>query len=152
MNARIRPGDRSNRLVAIRWRPLTRWHPLASNDLPQLFEDVLPEAVLDCRDAVDEEGTSAGFKEYLVKFDDCEEAIWVPDRYVSEEVVQDYEEGLTYDVAEKILDHRNRGDSRSYKLLWMDGSSSWAPEEWVSSDLIFVYEHGRLPEGVAPSV
>ncbi len=114
----------------------------------QLFEDVLPEAVLDCRDVVDEEGKSAGFKEYLVKFEDCDEAIWVPERYVSDEVVQDYEEGLTYDVAEKILDHRNRGDSRSYKILWMDGTSSWAPEEWVSPDLIYVYENGRVPEGV----
>ncbi len=116
----------------------------------QLFEDVLPEAVLDCRDAVDEEGKSAGFEEYLVKFEDCDEAIWVPERYVSEEVVQDYAEGLTYDVAEKVLDHRNRGDSRSYKVLWMDGKSSWAPEEWVSPDLIYVYENGRVPDGVSP--
>lgn len=121
--------------------------PMCSS--PQLFEDVLPESVLDCRDAVDEEGESVGYKEYLVKFEDCEEAIWVPERYVSEEVAQDYEEGLVYDLAEKIVDHRNRGDSRSYKILWMDGTTSWAPEEWVSSDLIFMYEnHGLVPDGV----
>lgn len=142
LRAQLPPGD-----------PQTTGRRLALEEVlkcltDNLFEDVLPEAILDCRDVVDDKGKSVGVKEYLVKFADCDEAIWVPERYVSEEVAQDYEDGLEYAEADKIVDRRNKGDSRSYLVAYSDGTTSWAPEEWVSPDLIYVFENGALPEGV----
>ncbi len=109
-----------------------------------LFEDVLPDAVMECRE-MDE-----GAKEYLVKFPDEDEPIWVHEKYMSEEVVSDYQDNLEYANAEKILDVRNKGDSRAYLVKWMDGSEdTWEPEEHVSQDLIFMFENNdALPPGV----
>jgi hypothetical protein len=69
---------------------------------------------------------------------------------MSEEVVSDYQDNLEYAKAEKILDVRNKGDSRAYLVRWMDGSEdTWEPEEHVSQDLIFMFENnGALPPGV----
>eukprot|EP00889_Picochlorum_renovo_P003839 jgi/Picre1/30869/NNA_006228.t1 len=53
-----------------------------------------------------------GAKEYLVKFPDEDEPVWVHEKYMSEEVVSDYQDNLEYAKAEKILDVRNKGDSR----------------------------------------
>lgn len=144
LRAQLPPGD-----------PQTTGRRLALEEVlkcltDNLFEDVLPEAVLDCRDVMDDNGKTVGLKEYLIKFSDCDEGIWVPERYVSEEVAQDYDDGLEYAEAERIVDRRNKGDSRSYLVEFRDGSTSWAPEEWVSADLIHVYENGVVPDGVLP--
>ena len=118
-----------------------------------LFEDVLPEAVLDCRDVESEgEKGNTGAKEYLVKFPDEEEPIWVPEKYVSEDVISDYLEGLEYAIAKEIIDVRNKGDSRSYLIRWEDGTETWEPEEHVSNpqDLVYMFENnGELPPGVS---
>jgi signal recognition particle protein len=118
-----------------------------------LFEDVLPEAILDCREVeTDEEKGSTGAKEYLVKFPDEEEPMWVPEKYVSEDVISDYLEGLEYAIAKEIIDVRNKGDSRSYLIRWEDGTETWEPEEHVSNpqDLVYMFENnGQLPPGVS---
>jgi signal recognition particle protein len=117
-----------------------------------LFEDILPDAVLDCRDALDEDGEIVGYKEYLVKFPGEDDPCWVPEKYVSEEVVQDFLDGLEYAEAEEIIDVRNKGDSRSYLIRWKDGRESWEPEEHISypQDLIYAFENdGEVPDGVA---
>jgi hypothetical protein len=97
-----------------------------------MFEDVEPAAVLDERENEDAQ------QELLVKFPDEDEVwhcrkpfehlgtlstelvlnslqpVWMPAKYVSEEVVEDYKSGLEYAEAECIIDVRNRGDSRTY--------------------------------------
>jgi signal recognition particle protein len=75
--------------------------------------------------------------------------LWVPEKYVSEEVAQDWEDGLEYAEADRVIDVRNKGDSRSYLVRWCDGKETWEPEEHVSGDLVFVFENnGALPDGV----
>lgn len=117
-----------------------------------LFEDVLPDAVLDCREVVEsEDKASSGLKEYLVKFPDEDEPCWVQEKYLSEEVISDYEDGLEYAVAKEIVDVRNKGDSRSYLIRWEDGMETWEPEEHISApqDLVYMFENnGQLPPGV----
>lgn len=106
-----------------------------------LFEDVYPSAVLDSR--MPEQGNEAE-REFLIKFSDEEEPVWVAAKYVSEEVVEDFQSGLEYAEAERILDVRNRGDSRTYLIKWKDDyPSSWEPEENVSPDLIRLFEEER---------
>lgn len=103
-----------------------------------LFEDVYPSAVLDSR--VPEAGNDDA-KEYLIQFADEQEPVWVAAKYVSEEVIEDFQAGLEYAEADEILDVRNRGDSRTYLIKWRDDyPSSWEPEENVSPDLIRVFE------------
>lgn len=117
-----------------------------------LFEDVLPDAVLDCRTIETEEKASDGLKEYLVKFPDEEEACWVQEKYLSEEVIADYEDGLEYAMAKEIIDVRNKGDSRSYLIRWEDGLETWEPEEHISApqDLVYMFENdGQVPPDVA---
>lgn len=117
-----------------------------------LFEDVLPDAVLDCRTIESEDKASDGPKEYLVKFPDEEEPCWVQEKYLSEEVIADFEDGLEYAMAKEIIDVRNKGDSRSYLIRWEDGLETWEPEEHISSpqDLVYMFENnGRVPPGVA---
>jgi signal recognition particle protein len=109
-----------------------------------LFEDVEPAAVLETRIPEDEEGNKLQHREFLIKFSDEEEPVWMPDKYVSEEVIQDYESGLEYAEAESIIDVRNRGDSRTYLVRWGDGyPDSWEDEENVSLDLIKIFEESR---------
>jgi len=105
-----------------------------------LFEDVDPAAVLAARQP---ENGAEGDREFLIKFIDEEEAIWVSSKYVSEEVAADYESGLEYAEAECIVDVRNRGDSRTYRVRWRDGyPDSWEPEENISEDLVKLFEAG----------
>lgn len=115
--------------------------------IDNVFEDVYPEAVLDCREI---EAENVDGKEYLVKFETDEDPQWVAEKYMSEEVVDDYREGLEYASGERIIDVRNKGDSRAYLVRWMDGHpDTWEPEEHVSSDLIYMFENnGAVPEGV----
>ena len=109
-----------------------------------LFEDIEPEAVLDVRNPEDEEGNKKEEREFLVKFKDEEEAVWLPEKYVSQDVIEDYESGLEYAEAEAIVDVRNRGDSRTYLVKWGDGyPDSWEAEENVSADLIKIFEEER---------
>jgi signal recognition particle protein len=79
-----------------------------------------------------------------VRFADDPDPVWVPARYVSPEVVQDFEGGLEYAEAAEVVDVRNRGDSRAYLVRWGDGApDSWEPEEHVSGDLVAAFEAGR---------
>lgn len=135
--------------------PATAARRLALEDVlkvlvDNLYEDVEPEAVLDCREEeIEEEGEKQRGTEYLVKFSDEQDPVWIAEKYMSEEVISDFREGLEYSQAGEIVDVRNKGDSRAYLVRWMDGyPDSWEPEEHVSQDLIYIFENnGALPEG-----
>lgn len=112
-----------------------------------IFEDVEPMQILDCRPlqppADAEPGTPAPpGKEYLVLFpDDADTPHWVHEKYMSQEVVEDFLSGLEYAEAEAIVDVRNRGDAKTYLVRWRDGyPDTWEPEENVSQDLIDIFE------------
>ena len=123
-----------------------------------LFEDVEPEAVLDCRDRAAAAAAAAAAaeededeekkkdlegKEYLIKFADEEEPVWLAEKYVSPEVIEDFEAGMEYAEAVGIVGVRNRGDTRTYLVRWSDGyPDSWENEENVSPDLIRMFELG----------
>jgi signal recognition particle protein len=116
-----------------------------------LFEDVEPAAVLDTRVPTDEEGNPRE-REFLIKYGDEEEPEWVPERYVSTEVIEDFESGLEYAEAEAVVDVRNRGDSRTYLVRWGDGyPDSWEEEENVSPDLIRIFEGSRNGAAAVPA-
>jgi signal recognition particle protein len=109
-----------------------------------LFEDVEPVAVLESRIPEDEEGNKLSHREFLIKFPGEEEPLWTHEKYVSAEVIEDYESGLEYAEAESIVDVRNRGDSRTYLVRWGDGyPDSWEDEENVSLDLIKIFEESK---------
>jgi signal recognition particle protein len=139
--------------------PATAARRLALEDVlkvlvDNLYEDVEPEAVLDIREEEnEEEGETKAGTEYLVKFSDEEDPVWIAEKYMSEEVISDFNEGLEYSQAKEIIDRRNKGDSRAYLVRWMDGyPDSWEPEEHVSQDLIYMFENnGALPEGTTDS-
>ncbi|KAL4419209.1 hypothetical protein ABPG77_000603 [Micractinium sp. CCAP 211/92] len=79
--------------------------------------------------------------EWLIKFSDEEEPVWVDEKYVSQEVVEDFEAGLEYAQAEAVLGCRQQGTMRKYLVRWQDGyPDTWEPEEHVSQDLIALYE------------
>lgn len=139
--------------------PATAARRLALEDVlkvlvDNLYEDVEPEAVLDCREEeCEEEAETKAGTEYLVKFSDEEDPVWIAEKYMSEEVISDFKEGLEYSQAKEIIDMRNKGDSRAYLVRWTDGyPDSWEPEEHVSQDLIYMFENnGALPEGTTDS-
>lgn len=82
--------------------------------------------------------------EWLIKFSDEEEPVWVDEKYVSQEVVEDFEAGLEYAQAEAVLDCRQRGTMRKYLVRWQDGyPDTWEPEEHVSQDLIALFERQK---------
>jgi signal recognition particle 43 kDa protein len=121
-----------------------------------LFEDVEPAQVLDVRAAKLAEDAPVGTppptgREFLVLFgDDMDNPVWLNERYISEDVIEDFESGLEYAEAEEILDVRNRGDSRTYLVRWKDGyPDTWEDEEHCSSDLVRIFEEGRSKGGGA---
>lgn len=91
----------------------------------------------------EEEEAAAGpvRTEWLVKFGDDEEPIWVDAKYVSQEVVDDFESGLEYAQAAEVVDCRQRGTMRKYLVRWQDDyPDTWEPEEHVSPDLVAQWE------------
>jgi signal recognition particle protein len=79
-----------------------------------------------------------------VQFADEEAPVWVAAKYVSSEVVEDFEAGLEYSEAAEVVDVRNRGDCRAYLVRWGDGyPDSWEPEENVAGDLVTEFEARR---------
>lgn len=103
-----------------------------------LYEDVEPEAILEVRE--NEDGT----KDYLVRFTDDVDDMWINEKLVSQDVINDYNAGLEYVEAAQVLDMRQRGDERRFLVRWMDDyPDSWEPEENVSADLVKLYLEQR---------
>jgi signal recognition particle 43 kDa protein len=119
-----------------------------------LFEDVEPAAVLEARmpekeagqgdDASEMAASLPKEREFLVQFPDEAEPVWVPEKYMSQEVMEDFDAGLEYAEAQSVVGVRNRGDSRTYLVRWGDGyPDSWEPEEHVSADLVRLFEESQ---------
>ena len=86
----------------------------------------------------------------MIKFYDVEEPVWLHEKYVSEEVIEDFNNALEYYEAEEIIGVRNRGDSRTYLVRWKDDyPDSWEPEEHVSPDLVRLFEEKQAPSHIS---
>jgi hypothetical protein len=61
------------------------------------------------------------------------------------QVIEDFENGLQYAEAERILDVREAADcGREYHVRWSDGApDSWESEDHVSSALVLAFEKER---------
>ncbi|PIN23407.1 26S proteasome regulatory complex, subunit PSMD10 [Handroanthus impetiginosus] len=83
--------------------------------------------------------------EYLVKWKDGGDNEWVKARFVAEELVKDFEEGLEYAVAECVLDKREGEEGKKeYLVKWTDiEEATWEPEDKVDPELIKLFEEGK---------
>ena len=97
-------------------------------------------------------------REYLIEWRDGGEREWVRKRWVAEDVVNDFEAGLEYGVAEKVVGRREgEGErKREYLVKWVDiEEATWEPEENVDAELIQEFERqqkGASEEAEAKSL
>lgn len=84
--------------------------------------------------------------EYLIKWKDGEDCEWVRVDSIAEDLVRDFEAGLEYGVAERILGIREGlGGAREYLVRWADlEDNTWEPEENVDPDLIKEFEANEV--------
>lgn len=81
--------------------------------------------------------------EYLVKWKDGGDCEWVKGVHVAEDVAKDYEDGLEYAVAERVIGKRMGDDGKTteYLVKWTDmADATWEPQENVDSTLVQLYE------------
>eukprot|EP00475_Leptophrys_vorax_P027230 TRINITY_DN3881_c0_g1_i1.p1 TRINITY_DN3881_c0_g1~~TRINITY_DN3881_c0_g1_i1.p1 ORF type:complete len:430 (+),score=37.60 TRINITY_DN3881_c0_g1_i1:107-1396(+) len=111
-----------------------------------LDEAVYEEAEVD--QVLDKRVGSDGVAEYLVKWSDDSENSWEPAENIGEDLVRDFEEGLEYGVAEKILEKRVAGEKQGggagqveYLVKWVDSDeNTWEPEGNVAPEVIAEFE------------
>lgn len=77
-----------------------------------LFEELEPAAILAKRQ-VGTPGEAGAGVEYLVRWGDGAEETWEPERNVADDVIADFEAGLEYAPARRVLDRR-RGAVNEY--------------------------------------
>ncbi|VFQ83638.1 unnamed protein product [Cuscuta campestris] len=83
--------------------------------------------------------------EYLVKWKDREANEWVKRAAVADDLVCDFEAGVEYAVAERVLEKRMGGEEGKkkveYLVKWSDmEEATWEPEENVDPALIIDFE------------
>lgn len=106
-----------------------------------VFESVEVEQILDKRTGV------GGKVEYLVKWKDGAPEEWLAAEFVGEDLVQDYEAGLEYGIAENILEKREENGVIEYLVKWADIElPTWEPLENVAPDLIAEFENVPVKE------
>lgn len=106
---------------------------------------ILEEAIFEyaeVQEIVDKRGYDDVTKEYLVKWKDGGDYEWVKKGLIDGEMVRDYEEGLEYAVADKILGKREGEDGkREYLVKWTDiDDATWEPVENVDEELVLEFE------------
>lgn len=81
-------------------------------------------------------------KEYLVEWKDGERD-WVKSKWVGKDLIEDYEAGLEYGVADGIVGMRmvDGEEKREFLVKWVDTEdATWEPEDNVDSELIEDFE------------
>ncbi|XP_028777636.1 signal recognition particle 43 kDa protein, chloroplastic-like [Neltuma alba] len=83
--------------------------------------------------------------EYLVKWKDGGENEWVKAKYVAEDVAGDYEAGLEYAVAERVMGRREGEEGKAEFLVkWADMEQpTWEPQENVDPQLVREFEEAQ---------
>lgn len=106
-----------------------------------IFESVEVEQILDKRTGV------GGKVEYLVKWKDDGSEEWLAAEFIGEDLVQDYEAGLEYGIAENILEKREENGVIEYLIKWADIElPTWEPLENVAPDLVAEFENVPVKE------
>lgn len=106
-----------------------------------VFEYVEVEQILDKRQGAE------GTVEYLVKWKDNNSEEWLPTESIGEDLVQDYEAGLEYGIAEKILEKREENGVSEYLVKWTDiDVPTWEPLENVDLELVADFENVSVKE------
>eukprot|EP01018_Ginkgo_biloba_P021100 Gb_07319 [translate_table: standard] len=106
-----------------------------------IFDNAEVEQILDKRTGV---GANV---EYLVKWKDGAPEEWLPAAYIGEDLVQDYEAGLEYGIAERILEKREENGVTEYLVKWADIElPTWEPLENVAPDLVAEFENVPVKE------
>ncbi|GLJ05629.1 hypothetical protein SUGI_0021770 [Cryptomeria japonica] len=106
-----------------------------------VFEYVEVEQILDKRTG------AGGTVEYLVKWKDNSSEEWLPAESIGEDLVQDYEAGLEYGIAEKILEKREENGVSEYLIKWTDiDVPTWEPLENVAPELVADFENVSVKE------
>ena len=66
------------------------------------------------RRILEERPLENGSKEYLIQWYDGEEDSWVKEVDISKDVIEDYQKGYEYGVAQQLMKMKRRGDERLY--------------------------------------
>ncbi|GAQ90615.1 Chloroplast SRP43 Subunit of Signal Recognition particle [Klebsormidium nitens] len=104
-----------------------------------VYEDVSVEQILDKRTV--EGGTAGAMTEYLVRWSDGTEDTWEPATNIADDLIQDFEAGLEYGVAEQILEKRRRKKRTEYLVKWQDSEEpSWEPARNLDQELVKAFE------------
>ncbi|KAJ1298941.1 hypothetical protein BS78_01G492600 [Paspalum vaginatum] len=87
------------------------------------------------------------WREYLVEWRDGGDREWVKAAWVAEDLVNDFEAGLEYAVAEAVVDKRQaaaaaEGEAKwEYLVKWVDiEEATWEPAENVDAELVQEFE------------
>lgn len=90
-------------------------------------------------------------REYLVEWRDGGEREWVRKKLVAEDLVADFEAGLEYGVAERVVGRREGEEGKmEYLVKWVDiEEATWEPEENVDAELIQEFESQQQEAGQA---
>ncbi|CAA0831483.1 Signal recognition particle 43 kDa protein-chloroplastic [Striga hermonthica] len=97
-------------------------------------------------EVLEKRGKGENNMEYLVRWRDGGANEWVKAKHVAEDLVRDFEAGVEYAVAERVVDRREVGGEegerrREYLVKWTDiEEETWEPEENVDSELINEFE------------
>lgn len=108
------------------------------------YDDVEVAKILDKR--VDGKGRT----EYMVKWSDDSEDSWEPAVNIGEDLIKDYEEGLEYGIAERIVRKREVDGKPEYLVQWADSEEdTWEPPENIADEIIdeFENEQKKLASG-----
>ena len=105
-----------------------------------VFEFAEVEQVIEARGYNDK-------KEFLVQWKDGGRE-WVKARWVAEDLIQDYEAGLEYGVAEAVIGIRREDEGKvEYLVKWVDTEeATWEPVENVDPDLVQEFERKQEAE------
>lgn len=105
------------------------------------YDDVEVEKILDKR--IDAKGVT----EYLVKWSDNSEESWEPAINIGEDLIKDYEEGLEYGIAERIVEKREVDGKPEYLVQWADSAQdTWEPVENIADEIIAEFENQQKVE------
>lgn len=143
-------------------------------DLNDTLEAEMGFGSSDAAAAEEEEAFDLSEREFLVQWSENDvEPSWVPLKHMAEDVVEDFDRGIEYAVANRVLESRQvtpRGTSEGaeggdeapkeeaepeyeYLVEWSDGyESSWEPRSHVSSYLINLFQQEQVEEGEAAPV
>merc|ERR1712083_30623 len=108
-----------------------------------IFEDVIPKQVLDAREL--ENGSREFFVQWMENV--TNEGSWLKQKYLADDVIADYDNGLEYADGEEIIDERKVDGSKEFLVKWLDGCEpTWEPVSNISEDILGLWDaskHGK---------